>query len=81
MRSDVLEEYLGHVLDSDPVVRRLTRDILSLQKKLYGEASEAAWRTYMLLEAMVNHRQDEILEKVFERLVRKPRAKVRKSRL
>ena len=68
MTSQDLDAYVCHLLDSDRMVRRLTRDILRAQKKLRGEVGDGAWRTYLRLEAMVNHRHDEILRKVAERL-------------
>src|SRR5512133_199071 len=66
--SEAFDEYVAHLFDADPVVRGLTRGILRTQRKLQNQVDEAAWRTYLRPEAMVNHRLDEILQKVFDRL-------------
>jgi hypothetical protein len=100
LRCDDLETYVCHLLDTDPVVRRLTRDILRTQKRLRvamakpGFARQSrnagryekplrvsisagvdgkAWLTYLRLEALVNHRHDEILQRVWGNLARGPR--------
>lgn len=71
--NEALDECVNQVLDSDRTVNRLTKGILRLQGKLRREVDDRAWRTYMRLEAMVNYRQGEILQKVFDRLGRRSR--------
>jgi hypothetical protein len=68
--SEELESYVGHLFDFDPVVKRLTRDIRRTQKRLQRSVDDEAWRIFLRLEAMTNHRHDEILEKVFARLAK-----------
>jgi hypothetical protein len=63
-----LEECIAQAFGADPTVRLLTRDILRLQKRLRREVGDQAWRTYMQIEAVTNHRHDEILRRVVERL-------------
>jgi len=48
---------------TDPNLKRLTKAILRAQKRLGRVASDKAWRAYMRLEAVVNARQDEIIER------------------
>jgi hypothetical protein len=49
-------------LERDPVARRLRKKILALQANLKRSVDERAWRAYLALEEVVNHREAYLLE-------------------
>jgi hypothetical protein len=58
-----VQHQLDNVRTTDPSLKQLTRAILQAQSELRRLASKDAWLAYLRVEAAVNARQDEIIDR------------------
>jgi hypothetical protein len=58
-----LQHRLDTILTSAPSLKKLTKGVLRAQERLRHRADDSAWRAYISLEAAVNTRHDEIIQR------------------